>query len=259
MATDRDMASTLPTHAQRQKVREGSLFAPPLWRYGQKLGDLEEPSEPWAARWVELAWLHQTNSGTWLIEPGPRQFPQLIVSRQEKPAYGRPRLAEGDRYRCELVVRLIDICGESQGAAARRLCSSMVFYPEREGVLDPERAALDRVRRAYRAGRRDLRARGVLPWAAFTKGIVPADWWTNPDFAWAIDLWRRQAVTWPADHASTTFERVMARTANARRAALAEIERTPWQPNPRGPIGAPSSNRRFYFSKTVEEEPTAIG
>jgi hypothetical protein len=109
------------------------------------------------------------------------------------------------------------------------------------------------VRRVYRAGRDDLRARGILPWAAFGQGVLPTNWWDDERFGWAVDEWRREAITWPADSTSTTYERVMARTSSAKQAALREIDETPWQPDA-GSLAADEQEPGFNFSAAIDAE-----
>ena len=79
------------------------------------------------------------------------------------------------------VVRLIDLEGWTRRKTGRRL------YPDLDRPKSVARSQLG-------AGRAQLAAAGVLPWAAWPGGELPASWWEEPETLLAMRAWRASAV-----------------------------------------------------------------
>jgi len=71
-------------------------------------------------------------------------------------------------------------------------------------------AARAQVRRDVPAGRSRLAVDGVLPWAAYDDGELPAAWWRDRAFELAVDVWLHAANTDPARPATTAEQELQA-------------------------------------------------
>jgi hypothetical protein len=85
------------------------------------------------------------------------------------------------------------------------------------------------VSRYISAGRKRLHDRGVLPWAAFARGAVPADWLRSPEFAEAVQRWRHEAVDRLALPPGGGWIGVAFRRMHFHE----EVDHTPWTATPR--------------------------
>lgn len=70
-----------------------------------------------------------------------------------------------------------------------------------------EEANRQAARRSRDLGRRLYEAVGVLPWAAFPGGVMPADWQLDEHFCRAVDDWRLRAATDPTREVDDDFIR----------------------------------------------------
>ena len=130
--------------------------------------------------------------------PIPTLMPRLTFPEQSLDvAYGRPRTTITALDRLELTVALVDLAGQSRAAAARLMHGT---FGDPTGSSE-----LKKVRRDLKAGRSDLFRRHVLPWAMWSDGKLPSEWWSSPEFDEAIKWWREDAARKPAGPAAGTY------------------------------------------------------
>lgn len=118
--------------------------------------------------------------GVYILGSGPSQLPALPPAGMvAHHSFGRPRLQDTAPTRVEYVAWLVDCTGCTQGQAARAM------YPDRGREAAKRKCVRDRD-----AGRLSKHEQGVLPWAAWPDGKLPARWWRQPELATAVNRWR---------------------------------------------------------------------
>lgn len=90
---------------------------------------------------------------------------------------------------------LHDLCGQSLKSLGRS-----IGYRQARRDLD--------------AGREVLCSDGVLPWAAYARGVLADDWWQDPALQDAVNEWIEARFTDPAEPVPSAEDRLRAATAS---------------------------------------------
>lgn len=129
-----------------------------------------------------------------LRDAAGRAGPTRLPAVERRPAlhhgYGRPRRSDLHPGFDVSVAWALDIGGWGERLLGRRLDG---VARRRQGEPEDERARSG-IRRARRSGRAYLHELGVVPWAGWGQGTLPADWWLTPEFRKAITQWACEAL-----------------------------------------------------------------
>ena len=147
------------------------------------IGTLEAPFSAGTAYFVPPAPPSELNFSGWLAERTPAGAPTVVVMppgarrplelpRIRLPRLGRRRRGSAPAFH---VAYLVDVLGISP----RELLASGFF------AFETERAA----RHHVRDGRLTASDLGAWPWAVVDGRSLPRNWWTDRDFARALEEW----------------------------------------------------------------------
>jgi hypothetical protein len=180
----------------RGKGRKEPVFDPPReWETDEDGRPVCLPSPAGGAWRVVVRDDYKLGPRQWVFDFGPRMFPTL-GGQDRHHGFGRPRLQDGDPERVRYVAWRVDVHRWSQREVARDLY----------GEDDADRL---RARRELRAGRELLHVEGVLPWAAWPAGNLPAEWWREERFWRAVNRWARETMLRNIREASLVPVRVL--------------------------------------------------
>ncbi len=142
-----------------------------------------------------------TRSGQQMTERAPAVMPCLAAEGTHH-GYGAPRITERRLELAQQTAWLVDLVGWSRRSVARAY----------HGSAGTGGAEVQAVKRDLAAMRRYHWERGVIPWALWPAGAVPAKWWASD--RWALWTATRPTLAGTALAATRRATRQIAMTAS---------------------------------------------